>query len=75
MNAIPLWCDGHRKIRVINELYGNIIIDPDQLSIEILEQNPLIKEVQGYIIKETRETSQGIKFNAWIFHIESFTGC
>ena len=75
MNGIPIKYNDNFQIRVVDKICETLILSVDEESLKILENNPNIQEVSGYIIKENHETEQGIKFNAWLFHIESFTGC
>ena len=75
MKGIPIQYDNQIKIRVIDESTGNFIIDPDLESLKVLENNPLIKEIDGYVVRENQKTTAGISFIAWLFHIETFTGC
>ena len=65
--------DNQLMIRVIDPVYGKLILMPDFESRKLIDASHVVDDVEGYIVKFTDTLPEsGIKVNTWHFHIESF---
>ena len=60
-------------IRVVDPMYGKLILLPDMESRGLIDARHIVDDVEGYIVKFNDTIPEtGIKVNTWHFHIESF---
>lgn len=65
--------DSQLMVRVVDPMFGRLILQPDMESRGLINTNHIADNVEGYIVKFTDTIPEtGIKVNTWHFHIESF---
>lgn len=60
------------KIAVEVKPFGRLVIDPDEESKPLVNESHITSQVEGSLNKIMDKTPEGINFDHWVFHIDSF---